>query len=163
MKQLEPIIIRAGQPLTVASAEGSHIQIGNQKGVIHEITNSQQTEKILTTDFPDGHYTIVTLMDDEITSIQELTVLPLFTKQTREDYLRDIIQKIESVIDARLSGDESALAQMTVKGNTFTYESVAVLHQLRDKYQRELGSLIQKKRRAKGISSITNIKIRLTR
>ncbi|HEK0666374.1 TPA: hypothetical protein SMP26_001866 [Proteus mirabilis] len=163
MKELESIIIRAGQPLHIECVAGSEIQIGNSKNIIHEIPSSRENETITTRDFPEGKYSVVVMKDDAIVSVQELTITPFFTKQTKEDFLREMIKKIEAVIDARLSGDEPALQQMSVKGNTFAYESLAVLNQLRDNYRRELSQLILAKRKKEGISPISNIHIRLTR
>ena len=86
--------------------------------------------------------------------MQELTVLPVFQKQTKKDYLRETIALIEQVIFARLSGDEAALSQMTVKGNTFAYESLGVLQQLKTDYERQLSKLIQAERRKQGLARL---------
>ena len=96
--------------------------------------------------------------------MQELTVLPVFAKQSKKEYLRETIALIENTIYARLANDESALSAMTIKGNSFTYESIAVLQQLKRDYEKQLVKLIQQERRKAGnYSPITPIKVRLTR
>lgn len=161
--ELMPLVIRVGEKLTVANEEGVTIQVGNNKGIIYQIDDAPVNHEIKTLDFVEGKYTVVITKDEELVSMQELTVLPVFAKQTKKEYLRETIALIEQVIFARLSGDEAALSQMTVKGNTFAYESVAVLNQLKTEYERQLVKLIQQERRKQGISPIQNIKIRLTR
>ncbi|HGU0465748.1 TPA: hypothetical protein ACG74O_004981, partial [Escherichia coli] len=117
-----------------------------------------------TLDFAEGKYTIVTTLEEELVSMQELTVLPVFAKQSKKEYLRETIALIENTIYARLANDESALSAMTIKGNSFTYESIAVLQQLKRDYEKQLVKLIQQERRKAGnYSPITPIKVRLTR
>lgn len=161
--ELMPLVIRIGEKLTLANEEGVTIQVGNSKGVIYQVDDAPVNHEIKTLDFQEGKYTVVITKDEELVSMQELTVLPVFAKQSKKEYLRETIALIEQVIFARLSGDEAALSQMTVKGNTFAYESVAVLNQLKTEYERQLVKLIQQERRKQGISPIQNIKIRLTR
>lgn len=161
--ELMPLVIRVGEKLTVANEEGVTIQIGNSKGIIYQVDDAPANHEIKTLDYKEGKYTIVTLLDEELVSMQELTVLPVFAKQSKKEYLRETIALIEQVIFARLAGDEAALQAMTVKGNTFTYESLAVLQQLKADYERQLVKLIQQERRKAGISPIQNIKVRLTR
>ncbi|WP_410406712.1 hypothetical protein [Escherichia coli] len=161
--ELIPLVIRKGEKITLANEEGVTIQVGNSKGIIYQVDDTPANHEIKTLDFPEGKMTIVITRDDELISMQELTVLPVFQKQTKKDYLRETIATIEQVIFARLSGDEAALSQMTVKGNTFAYESLAVLQTLKVDYERQLSKLIQAERRKQGISPIKNIKLRLTR
>ncbi|EAS0488581.1 hypothetical protein FD680_00085 [Salmonella enterica] len=161
--ELMPLVIRVGEKLTLANEEGVTIQVGNSKGVIYQVDDAPANHEIKTLSFEQGKYTVVITKDEELVSMQELTVLPVFAKQSKKEYLRETIALIEQVIFARLSGDEAALSQMTVKGNTFVYESVAVLNQLKTEYERQLVKLIQQERRKQGISPIQNIKIRLTR
>lgn len=162
--ELIPLVIRKGEKITLANEEGVTIQVGNSnKGIIYQVDDAPENHEIKTLDFPEGKMTIVITRDDELISMQELTVLPVFQKQTKKDYLRETIALIEQVIFARLSGDEAALSQMTVKGNTFAYESLGVLQQLKTDYERQLSKLIQAERRKQGISPIKNIKLRLTR
>ncbi|ELU7478298.1 hypothetical protein SC294_003355 [Escherichia coli] len=160
--ELIPLVIRKGEKVTLANEEGVTIQVGNNKGIIYQVDDCPANHEIKTLDFPDGKYTILATLDDVI-SMQELTVLPVFAKQSKKEYLRETIALIEQVIFARLSGDEAALSQMTVKGNTFAYESLGVLQQLKTDYERQLSKLIQAERRKQGISPIKNIKVRLTR
>ncbi|HBB1016906.1 TPA: hypothetical protein J1A65_004518, partial [Escherichia coli] len=157
--------IRKGEKVTLANEEGVTIQVGNNsKGIIYQVDDSPANHEIKTLDFAEGKYTIVTTLEEElVVSMQELTVLPVFAKISKKDYLRETIAKIEQVIFARLSGDEAALSQMTVKGNTFAYESLGVLQTLKVDYERQLSKLIQAERRKQGISPIKNIKLRLTR
>ncbi|HFG7647156.1 TPA: hypothetical protein ACGIMR_000517 [Salmonella enterica subsp. enterica serovar Javiana] len=161
--ELMPLVIRIGEKLTLANEEGVTIQIGNSKGVIYQVDDSPANHEIKTLTFSEGKYTIVVTRDEELVSMQELTVLPVFAKQSKKEYLRETIAVIEQVIFARLSGDEAALQAMTVKGNTFSYESLAVLQQLKADYERQLVKVIQQERRKQGISPIQNIKLRLTR
>lgn len=161
--ELIPLVIRVGEKLTLTNEEGATIQIGNNKGVIYQVDDAPANHEIKTLNFSEGKFTIVTTKDDELISMQELTVLPVFAKQSKKEYLRETIGLIESVIAARLSGDEAALSQMTVKGNTFAYESLGVLQQLKADYERQLVNVIKVERRKQGISPITNIKVRLTR
>lgn len=161
--ELMPLVIRIGEKLTVANEEGVTIQVGNNKGIIYQIDDAPVNHEIKTLDFVEGKYTVVITKDEELVSMQELTVLPVFAKQTKKEYLRETIALIEQVIFARLSGDEAALAQMTVKGNTFAYESLSVLQNLKAEYERQLSKVIQQERRKQGIAPIKNIKIRLTR
>lgn len=161
--ELMPLVIRVGEKLTVTNEEGVTIQIGNSKGIIYQVDDTPANHEIKTLDFKEGKYTIVTLLDEELVSMQELTVLPVFAKQSKKEYLRETIALIEQVIFARLAGDEAALQAMTVKGNTFTYESLAVLQQLKADYERQLVKLVQQERRKAGVSPIQNIKVRLTR
>uniref|UniRef100_UPI0020296051 hypothetical protein n=1 Tax=Escherichia coli TaxID=562 RepID=UPI0020296051 len=129
----------------------------------HQVDDTPANHEIKTLDFAEGKYTIVTTLEDELISMQELTVLPVFAKQSKKEYLRETIAILEQVIFSRLSGDEAALSQMTVKGNTFAYESLGVLQQLKTDYERQLSKVIQAERRKQGISPIKNIKLRLTR
>ncbi|EBH6582623.1 hypothetical protein NMZ58_000871 [Salmonella enterica] len=161
--ELMPLVIRIGEKLTVANEEGVTIQVGNNKGIIYQIDDAPVNHEIKTLDFVEGKYTVVITKDEELVSMQELTVLPVFAKQTKKEYLRETIALIEQVIFARLSGDEAALAQMTVKNNTFVYESLGVLQNLKAEYERQLSKVIQQERRKQGIAPIKNIKIRLTR
>ncbi|HAK5372890.1 TPA: hypothetical protein H1V70_000114 [Salmonella enterica] len=161
--ELMPLVIRIGEKLTLANEEGVTVQIGNSKGIIYQVDDSPANHEIKTLDFKEGKYTIVVTRDEELVSMQELTVLPVFAKQSKKAYLRETISVIEQVIFARLSGDEAAISQMTIKGNTFAYESLAVLQQLKADYERQLVKLIQQERRKQGISPIQNIKLRLTR
>ncbi|EAC1506687.1 TPA: hypothetical protein POA37_004345 [Escherichia coli] len=159
----QPICIRVGEKLLLSNQEGATIQIGNSKGVIYEVSDAPVNHVVTTLNFCSGKYSIVEITDDELVSMQELTVLPVFAKQSKKEYLRETIALIEQVIFARLSGDEAALSQMTVKGNTFAYESLGVLQQLKTDYERQLSKVIQAERRKQGISPIKNIKLRLTR
>ncbi|EBU8555306.1 hypothetical protein DLC15_22675 [Salmonella enterica subsp. enterica serovar Telelkebir] len=161
--ELIPLVIRIGEKLTVANEEGVTIQIGNAKGVMYQVDDAPANHVIKTLSFVEGKYTIVITQDEELVSTQELTVLPVFAKQTKKEFLRETIAVLEQVIFARLTGDEAALAQMTVKGNTFVYESLAVLQQLKADYERQLVKVIQQERRKLGISPIKNIKVRFTR
>ncbi|WP_312678738.1 hypothetical protein [Escherichia coli] len=161
--ELIPLVIRKGEKITLANEEGVTIQVGNNKGIIYQVDDSPANHEIKTLDFAEGKYTIVTTLEEELVSMQELTVLPVFAKQSKKEYLRETIALIEQVIFTRLSGDEAALSQMTVKGNTFAYESLGVLQQLKTDYERQLSKLIQAERRKQGISPIKNIKLRLTR
>lgn len=161
--ELIPLVIRIGEKLTVANEEGVTIQIGNAKGIIYQVDDAPANHEIKTLDFQEGKYSIVITHNEELVSMQELTVLPVFAKQTKKEYLRETIALIEQVIFARLSGDEAALAQMTVKGNTFAYESLAVLQNLKADYERQLSKVIIQERRKLGISPIKNIKVRFTR
>ncbi|EER7441160.1 hypothetical protein DQ309_RS07070 [Escherichia coli] len=162
--ELIPLVIRKGEKITLANEEGVTIQVGNNnKGIIYQVDDTPANHEIKTLDFADGKYTIVITLDEELVSMQELTVLPVFAKQSKKQYLRETIALIEQVIFARLSGDEAALSAMTVKGNSFAYESLGVLQQLKTDYERQLSKLIQSERRKQGISPIKNIKLRLTR
>ncbi|EDH6256468.1 hypothetical protein CB337_00030 [Salmonella enterica subsp. enterica serovar Agbeni] len=161
--ELIPLVIRIGEKLTVTNEEGVTIQIGNAKGIIYQVDDAPANHEIKTLDFQEGKYSIVITHEEELVSMQELTVLPVFAKQTKKEYLRETIALIEQVIFARLSGDEAALAQMTVKGNTFAYESLAVLQNLKADYERQLSKVIIQERRKLGISPIKNIKVRFTR
>ncbi|EPG0451864.1 hypothetical protein ACSWXI_000706 [Shigella sonnei] len=162
--ELIPLVIRKGEKITLANEEGVTIQVGNSnKGIIYQVDDTPANHEIKTLDFAEGKYTILATFDDELVSMQELTVLPVFAKQSKKEYLRETIALIEQVIFARLSGDEAALSAMTIKGNSFAYESLAVLQQLKTDYERQLSKLIQAERRKQGISPIKNIKLRLTR
>ncbi|EFG1579275.1 hypothetical protein [Escherichia coli] len=162
--ELIPLVIRKGEKITLANEEGVTIQVGNSnKGIIYQVDDTPANHEIKTLDFPEGKYTILATFDDELVSMQELTVLPVFAKQSKKEYLRETIALIEQVIFARLSGDEAALSAMTIKGNSFAYESLGVLQQLKTDYERQLSKLIQAERRKQGISPIKNIKVRLTR
>lgn len=162
--ELIPLVIRKGEKITLANEEGVTIQVGNSnKGIIYQVDDTPANHEIKTLDFAEGKYTIVITFEEELVSMQELTVLPVFAKQSKKEYLRETIAILEQVIFSRLSGDEAALSQMTVKGNTFAYESLAVLQQLKTDYERQLSKLIQAERRKQGISPIKNIKLRLTR
>lgn len=161
--ELIPLVIRKGEKVTLANEEGVTIQVGNNKGIIYQVDDCPANHEIKTLDFAEGKYTIVITFDDELVSMQELTVLPVFAKQSKKDHLRETIAAIEQVIFARLSGDEAALSQMTIKGNSFAYESLGVLQQLKTDYERQLSKVIQAERRKQGISPIKNIKLRLTR
>ena len=162
--ELIPLVIRKGEKITLANEEGVTIQVGNSKGIIYQVDDTPANHEIKTLDFAEGKYTIVTTLDDELISMQELTVLPVFAKQSKKEYLRETIALIENTIYARLANDESALSAMTIKGNSFTYESIAVLQQLKRDYEKQLVKLIQQERRKAGnYSPITPIKVRLTR
>ncbi|EOU0159408.1 hypothetical protein ACKVF7_000922 [Escherichia coli] len=162
--ELIPLVIRKGEKITLANEEGVTIQVGNSKAIVYQVDDAPENHEIKTLDFPEGKMTIVITRDDELISMQELTVLPVFQKQTKKDYLRETITLIENTIYARLANDESALAAMTIKGNSFTYESIAVLQQLKKDYEKQLVKLIQQERRKAGnYSPITPIKVRLTR
>ncbi|EDT7800720.1 hypothetical protein CCF60_003139 [Salmonella enterica subsp. enterica serovar Berkeley] len=161
--ELVPLVIRVGEKLTVANEEGVTIQIGNTKGIIYQVDDAPANHEIKTLSFDEGKYTIVITHEEELVSMQELTVLPVFAKQTKKEFLRETIALIEQVIFARLSGDEAAISQMTIKGNTFAYESLGVLQQLKADYERQLSKVIQHERRKLGISPIQNIKVRFTR
>ncbi|HHY1035299.1 TPA: hypothetical protein ACVY1N_002038 [Escherichia coli] len=162
--ELIPLVIRKGEKITLANEEGVTIQVGNSKGIIYQVDDSPANHEIKTLDFAEGKYTIVTTLEDELVSMQELTVLPVFAKQSKKEYLRETISLIENTIYARLANDESALSAMTIKGNSFTYESIAVLQQLKRDYEKQLVKLIQQERRKAGnYSPITPIKVRLTR
>ncbi|HHK9184504.1 TPA: hypothetical protein ACQZAR_004630 [Escherichia coli] len=161
--ELIPLVIRKGEKITLANEEGVTIQVGNSKGVVYQVDDAPENHEIKTLDFPEGKMTIVITLDEELVSMQELTVLPIFQRQSKKEYLRETIAILEQVIFSRLSGDEAALSQMTVKGNTFAYESLAVLQTLKVDYERQLSKLIQAERRKQGISPIKNIKLRLTR
>ncbi|HBB3231915.1 TPA: hypothetical protein KAD02_004909 [Escherichia coli] len=162
--ELIPLVIRKGEKITLANEEGVTIQVGNSsKGIIYQVDDTPANHEIKTLDFAEGKYTIVITLDDELLSMQELTVLPIFQRQSKKEHLRETIAILEQVIFSRLSGDEAALSQMTVKGNTFAYESLGVLQQLKTDYERQLSKLIQAERRKQGISPIKNIKVRLTR
>lgn len=161
--ELIPLVIRKGEKITLANEEGVTIQVGNSnKGIIYQVDDTPANHEIKTLDFAEGKYTIVITLE-ELISMQELTVLPVFAKQSKKEYLRETIALIEQVIFARLSGDEAALSAMTIKGNSFAYESLGVLQQLKTDYERQLSKLIQAERRKQGISPIKNIKLRLTR
>ncbi|EFB7178164.1 hypothetical protein C1U98_002809 [Escherichia coli] len=162
--ELIPLVIRKGEKITLANEEGVTIQVGNSnKGIIYQVDDTPANHEIKTLDFPEGKMTIVITLDEELVSMQELTVLPIFQRQSKKEHLRETIAKIEQVIFARLSGDEAALSAMTIKGNSFAYESLGVLQQLKTDYERQLSKLIQAERRKQGISPIKNIKLRLTR
>ncbi|WP_334419706.1 hypothetical protein [Escherichia coli] len=162
--ELIPLVIRKGEKITLANEEGVTIQVGNNnKGIIYQVDDTPANHEIKTLDFADGKYTIVITLEEELISMQELTVLPVFAKQSKKEYLRETIALIEQAIFSRLSGDEAALSAMTVKGNSFAYESLGVLQQLKTDYERQLSKLIQAERRKQGISPIKNIKLRLTR
>ncbi|MDZ8516816.1 hypothetical protein SNA61_11160 [Escherichia coli] len=162
--ELIPLVIRKGEKITLANEEGVTIQVGNSKGIIYQVDDTPANHEIKTLDFAEGKYTIVTTLEEELVSMQELTVLPVFAKQSKKEYLRETIALIENTIYARLANDESALSAMTIKGNSFTYESIAVLQQLKRDYEKQLVKLIQQERRKVGnYSPITPIKVRLTR
>ncbi|HFB2102890.1 TPA: hypothetical protein ABRA38_001043 [Escherichia coli] len=162
--ELIPLVIRKGEKITLANEEGVTIQVGNSKGIIYQVDDTPANHEIKTLDFAEGKYTIVTTLEDELVSMQELTVLPIFQRQSKKEYLRETISLIENTIYARQANDESALAAMTIKGNSFTYESIAVLQQLKKDYEKQLVKLIQQERRKAGnYSPITPIKVRLTR
>lgn len=162
--ELIPLVIRKGEKITLANEEGVTIQVGNSKGIIYQVDDTPANHEIKTLDFAEGKYTIVITLEEELVSMQELTVLPVFAKQSKKEYLRETISLIENTIYARLANDESALAAMTIKGNSFTYESIAVLQQLKKDYEKQLVKLIQQERRKAGnYSPITPIKVRLTR
>ncbi|EFB3613374.1 hypothetical protein OU675_10815 [Escherichia coli] len=162
--ELIPLVIRKGEKITLANEEGVTIQVGNSKGIIYQVDDTPANHEIKTLDFAEGKYTIVTTLEDELVSMQELTVLPIFQRQSKKEYLRETISLIENTIYARLANDESALAALTIKGNSFTYESIAVLQQLKKDYEKQLVKLIQQERRKAGnYSPITPIKVRLTR
>ena len=162
--ELIPLVIRKGEKITLANEEGVTIQVGNSKGIIYQVDDTPANHEIKTLDFAEGKYTIVTTLEEELVSMQELTVLPVFAKQSKKEYLRETIALIENTIYARLANDESALSAMTIKGNSFTYESIAVLQQLKRDYEKQLVKLIQQERRKAGnYSPITLIKVRLTR
>lgn len=162
--ELIPLVIRKGEKITLANEEGVTIQVGNSKGIIYQVDDTPANHEIKTLDFAEGKYTIVTTLEEELVSMQELTVLPVFAKQSKKEYLRETIALIENTIYARLVNDESALSAMTIKGNSFTYESIAVLQQLKRDYEKQLVKLIQQERRKAGnYSPITPIKVRLTR
>lgn len=162
--ELIPLVIRKGEKITLANEEGVTIQVGNSKGIVYQVDDAPENHEIKTLDFPEGKMTIVITRDDELISMQELTVLPVFQKQGKKEYLRETITLIENTIYARLANDESALSAMTIKGNSFTYESIAVLQQLKKDYEKQLVKLIQQERRKAGnYSPITPIKVRLTR
>ncbi len=162
--ELIPLVIRKGEKITLANEEGVTIQVGNSKGIVYQVDDAPENHEIKTLDFPEGKMTIVITRDDELISMQELTVLPVFQKQAKKEYLRETITLIENTIYARLANDESALSAMTIKGNSFTYESIAVLQQLKKDYEKQLVKLIQQERRKAGnYSPITPIKVRLTR
>ncbi|EMY7840718.1 hypothetical protein ABCU65_002668 [Escherichia coli] len=162
--ELIPLVIRKGEKVTLANEEGVTIQVGNSKGIVYQVDNAPENHEIKTLDFPEGKMTIVITLNEELVSMQELTVLPVFVKETKKEYLRNTIALIEQVIFARLDNDESALSAMTIKGNSFAYESLAVLQQLKKDYEKQLVKLIQQERRKAGnYSPITPIKVRLTR
>ncbi|WP_097741055.1 hypothetical protein, partial [Escherichia coli] len=157
--ELIPLVIRKGEKITLANEEGVTIQVGNSKGIIYQVDDTPANHEIKTLDFAEGKYTIVTTLEEELVSMQELTVLPVFAKQSKKEYLRETIALIENTIYARLANDESALSAMTIKGNSFTYESIAVLQQLKRDYEKQLVKLIQQERRKAGnYSPITPIK-----
>ncbi|WXP54253.1 hypothetical protein WHU11_09375 [Escherichia coli] len=161
--ELIPLVIRKGEKITLANEEGVTIQVGNIKGIVYQVDDAPENHEIKTLDFPEGKMTIVITLDEELVSMQELTVLPIFQRQTKKEYLRETIDLIEQVIFARLANDEAALSQMSIKNTTFVYESLGVLQQLKTDYERQLSKLIQAERRKQGISPIKNIKLRLTR
>ncbi|MFU1620508.1 hypothetical protein ACM2V5_13105 [Escherichia coli] len=161
--ELIPLVIRKGEKITLANEEGVTIQVGNIKGIVYQVDDAPENHEIKTLDFPEGKMTIVITLDEELVSMQELTVLPIFQRQTKKEYLRETIALIEQVIFARLANDEAALSQMSIKNTTFVYESLGVLQQLKTDYERQLSKLIQAERRKQGISPIKNIKLRLTR
>ncbi|HAN7646858.1 TPA: hypothetical protein IF648_002402 [Escherichia coli] len=162
--ELIPLVIRKGEKVTLANEEGVTIQVGNSKGIVYQVDDAPENHEIKTLDFPEGKMTIVITLDEELVSMQELTVLPVFVKETKKEYLRNTISLIEQVIFARLDNDESALSSLTIKGNSFAYESLAVLQQLKKDYEKQLVKLIQQERRKAGnYSPITPIKVRLTR
>ena len=162
--ELIPLVIRKGEKITLANEEGVTIQVGNSKGIVYQVDDAPENHEIKTLDFPEGKMTIVITRDDELISMQELTVLPVFQKQAKKEYLRETIALIEQVIFARLSNDEAGLSALSIKGNSFTYESIAVLQQLKKDYEKQLVKLIQQERRKAGnYSPITPIKVRLTR
>ncbi|MBC5790616.1 hypothetical protein [Providencia sp. JUb39] len=162
-KTLKPIVIRVGEKLPLANAEGDSIQIGNSKTTIYQVVDAPANHEVKTMDFKEGKYSIVISRDDELVSVQEITVLSVFVKQTKKEFLRNTIALIDEVITARLENDEAALSQMTIKGNTFAYESLSVLSALKESYSKELAQLIKQERRKQGISPIKTIKLRLTR
>ncbi|EAX9218881.1 hypothetical protein K9D52_000783 [Salmonella enterica] len=161
--QLTPLVIRQGEKISLLNSEGVTIVIGNSKNTIYQIDDAPANHEIKTMDFAEGKYSIVVSLDEELISVQDLTVASVFQKQTKKEYLRESIALIEEVIFARLSGDEAALSQMTVKNNTFVYESLGVLQNLKAEYERQLSKVIQQERRKQGVAPIKNIKIRLTR
>ncbi|EHC2749460.1 hypothetical protein JTX96_000974 [Escherichia coli] len=162
--ELIPLVIRKGEKITLANEEGITIQIGNSKGIVYQVDDAPENHEIKTLDFPEGKMTIVITRDDELISMQELTVLPVFVKESKKDYLRNTIALIEQVIFARLANDEAALSQMSIKNTSFVYESLSVLQQLKKDYEKQLVKLIQQERRKAGnYSPITPIKVRLTR
>ncbi|EEW8138796.1 hypothetical protein HG398_004893 [Escherichia coli] len=162
--ELIPLVIRKGEKITLANEEGVTIQVGNSKGIVYQVDDAPENHEIKTLDFPEGKMTIVITLDEELVSMQELTVLPVFVKETKKEHLRNTISLIEQVIFARLDNDESALSSLTIKGNSFAYESLAVLQQLKKDYEKQLVKLIQQERRKAGnYSPITPIKVRLTR
>ena len=162
--ELIPLVIRKGEKITLANEEGVTIQVGNSKGIVYQVDDAPENHEIKTLDFPEGKMTIVITLDEELVSMQELTVLPVFVKETKKEYLRNTISLIEQIIFARLDNDESALSSLTIKGNSFAYESLAVLQQLKKDYEKQLVKLIQQERRKAGnYSPITPIKVRLTR
>lgn len=162
--ELIPLVIRKGEKITLANEEGVTIQVGNSKGIVYQVDDAPENHEIKTLDLPEGKMTIVITLDEELVSMQELTVLPVFVKETKKEYLRNTISLIEQVIFARLDNDESALSSLTIKGNSFAYESLAVLQQLKKDYEKQLVKLIQQERRKAGnYSPITPIKVRLTR
>ena len=162
--ELIPLVIRKGEKITLANEEGVTIQVGNSKGIVYQNDDAPENHEIKTLDFPEGKMTIVITRDDELISMQELTVLPVFAKESKKEYLRNSISLIEQVIYARLANDESGLSAITIKGNSFAYESLAVLQQLKKEYEKDLVKIIQQERRKAGnYSPITPIKVRLTR
>ncbi|EDA3265514.1 hypothetical protein A4L30_10690 [Salmonella enterica subsp. enterica serovar Bovismorbificans] len=161
--ELKPLVIRQGEKLTIANEEGATIQIGNSKHTIFHMDNAPANTELKTLDWKEGKYSIVVSKDDELVYVQDLTIASIFKKQDRKEFLREMIAQIEEAIEYRLSGDEKALSMMTIKSNTFQYESLTVLNSLRDSYVKDLTRLIREERRKKGISPIKNIKVRLTR
>ncbi|EEW3838798.1 hypothetical protein A8353_001395 [Escherichia coli] len=161
--ELIPLVIRKGEKITLSNESGVCIEIGSGKGIIYKVDDAPSNHEIKTLEIDPGKYTIVLTHNEELVSMQELTVLPIFQRQTKKEYLRETIALIEQVIFARLANDEAALSQMSIKNTTFVYESLGVLQQLKTDYERQLSKLIQAERRKQGISPIKNIKLRLTR
>lgn len=103
--ELIPLVIRKGEKITLANEEGVTIQVGNSKGIIYQVDDTPANHEIKTLDFAEGKYTIVTTLEEELVSMQELTVLPVFAKQSKKEYLRETIALIENTIYARLAND----------------------------------------------------------
>ena len=157
------ITIRVGEELHLCNEAGTDYKIANSRRVIDEGHAAVQNTILSTSDYAEGNYTIALYKGGVLVSTQNLSVVSVFAKQSRIEVLRERLNLIESVIDARMNNDEAALYQMTINNKTFIYESLGVLSALADKTKKELGEAIRNEKRRNGVSPINTIKVRFTR
>jgi len=159
-------IVRKGQPITILAESGDIVSLVDQLEIVLKRTESttDQEISISTNDLnPDKYLVTVESATGDLVQMMPIKVMGLFEKEDRVDSLRNQLELLDKVIQAKLSDDQGVLTQLSINSKTLVYSSLADLVALSDSLRTQLAQAIRTKRTKQGKSPMTAIKIKFTR